>query len=211
MKPSTYLPLQFKAKDDALAWTLMQEHPLATLISVDDEGVPFTTHLPLHRVTGEGQGLLLGHVAKGNPHWQYLQARPSALVIFRGPQGYLSPTVYPDLVRVPTWNYLAVHCQVEASLIPEAEAKDHLLKQLIAQHEPAYAAQWRSLPTDYQDKMLSAIVGFSLRIVNVESKLKLNQHRPEAHAAMRKQYARGTADEQALAVWMDRLGMGLNP
>ena len=205
---STYLPPQFKAKDEALAWTLMQEHPLATLISVDDEGHPFTTHLPLFRVADEGAGALLGHVAKGNPHWRYLQARPQALVVFRGPHGYLSPTVYPDLVRVPTWNYVAVHCQVEASLIEASQAKDHLLKQLIAQHEPAYADQWRSLPSDYQDKMLSAIVGFSLRILHVEAKLKLNQHRPESHDAMRAQYAAGTPQEQALAVWMDRLGMG---
>ena len=205
---SIYLPPQFKAKEAELVWTLMQEHPLATMISVDDEGLPFTTHLPLFRDAGSEEGTLLGHVAKANPHWRFLQSRPRALVVFRGPHGYMSPSVYPDLVRVPTWNYLAVHCDVEATLIEAPQAKDHLLKQLIAQHEPGYAAQWRSLPGDYQDKMLSAMVGFSLRIQRVDAKFKLNQHRPESHATMRAQYAQGTPDEQALGVWMDRLGMG---
>ncbi len=72
-----------------------------------------------------------GHCAKPNPQWRYLQARPRALVSFLGPHAYLSPSVYPDLARVPTWNYLAVHCTVEARLVEGADEKDALLKRLI--------------------------------------------------------------------------------
>ena len=75
---------------------------------------------------------LLGHCAKPNPHWRYLQERPAALVTFLGPHAYLSPSVYPDVARVPSWNYLAVHCTVRASLIEDPAAKDALLKELIA-------------------------------------------------------------------------------
>ena len=138
-----YLPPQFKAKDEAHALALMREHPFASLISTDETGLPYVTHLPLH-VQEEGEGMvLLGHVAKPNPHWRYLQARPQALVTFLGPHAYMSPKVYPDLARVPTWNYLAVHCTVQAALVEEPAAKDALLKKLIGDHEPSYAAQWR--------------------------------------------------------------------
>ncbi len=202
-----YLPAQFNAKDEAHALALMRAHPFANLISVDDAGFPCVTHIPLHLAQHEGQHVLLGHCAKANPHWRYLQARPQALVTFMGPQAYMSPQVYPDLTRVPTWSYLAVHAQVEATLVEEPHAKDHLLKQLIGDHEPAYAAQWRGLAEDYQGKMLSAIVAFELRITELQCKLKLNQHRPESHVAMHAAYSQGTADEQALADWMVKLGM----
>ena len=202
-----YLPPQFNAKDEAHALAIMRAHPFASLISMDDEGAPFVTHLPFHLIRRDDQHVLLGHCAKPNPHWRYLQSRPQALVTFMGPQAYMSPQVYPDLTRVPTWSYLAVHVKVEATLVEEPQAKDRLLKQLIGDHEPAYAAQWRGLAEDYQHKMLNGIVAFELRITEMQCKLKLNQHRPESHAAMHAAYAQGSPSEQALADWMVKLGM----
>jgi transcriptional regulator len=208
-----YLPPQFKSTDRAVAAALMRAHPFASLISVDDDGLPYVTNLPLvleeRAVPGqdEPQFVLLGHVAKPNPHWRYLQARASAVVTFLGPHAYMSPSVYPDLARVPTWNYLTVHCTVQASLIDAPQAKDALLKKLIGEHEPAYAEQWRGLGEEFAHKMLAGIVAFELPVTQLQCKLKLNQHRPEAHARMKAVYRAGTPDEQALAVWMDRLGM----
>ncbi|MEP6826270.1 MAG: FMN-binding negative transcriptional regulator, partial [Ramlibacter sp.] len=139
-----YLPPQFKAKDEALARQLMREHPFASLVSVDDEGVPYVTHLPLHldEPGADGELVLLGHCARPNAHWRFLQARPTAVVTFMGPHAYLSPKVYPDLARVPSWNYLAVHCTVQSTLVEDPLAKDRLLKKLIGDHEPPYAEQW---------------------------------------------------------------------
>ena len=202
-----YLPPHFKAKDEAHALAVMREHPLASLISQDDEGFPFVSHIPLHLTQRDGQCILLGHCAKANPHWRYLQARPQTLVTFMGPQAYLSPQVYPDLARVPTWNYLAVHARVEATLVDDPQANDRLLKQLIADHEPAYAAQWRGLDGAFQEKMLHGIVAFELRITELQCKLKLNQHRPESHVALYAMYRQGTPTEQVLARWMVRLGL----
>ncbi|VTU20654.1 Protease synthase and sporulation protein PAI 2 [Variovorax sp. SRS16] len=203
-----YMPPQFDAKDRTLAAELMRSHPFANLISNDDEGLPFVTHLPLVlEERGEGALALLGHCAKPNPHWRYLRARPTAVVSFLGPHAYLSPSVYPDLARVPTWNYLAVDCTVQARLIEEPAEKDALLKRLIAQHEPSYAQQWRELGEEFQLRMLQGIVGFELEVTALQCKLKLNQHRREAHVAMYAAYSQGTPDEQALAGWMQRLGM----
>jgi len=202
-----YLPPQFNVRDRAIACELIRAHPFASLISTDDAGLPLVTHLPLHLQERGDTLVLLGHVAKPNPHWRYLQARPTAVVTFLGPHAYMSPKVYPDLARVPTWNYLAVHCTVQATLIEDPLAKDRLLKQLIADHDPSYAEQWRGLGEEFAHRMLAGIMAFELEVSELQCKLKLNQHRPEAHAAMKSAYASGNENERALADWMDRLGM----
>jgi transcriptional regulator len=202
-----YLPPQFNSDSRIHALTLIRDHPFASLISVDDTGLPFVSHIPLHLEQHGDQPVLLGHCAKANPHWRYLQARPQAVVTFMGPHAYLTPKVYPDLLRVPTWNYLAVHCTVQARLIEDPDEKDKLLKKLIADHEPAYAQQWRILGPEFAQKMLAGIVGFELRVTELQCKLKINQHRPESHAAMKAMYLSGDASERALAVWMERLGL----
>jgi transcriptional regulator len=202
-----YLPPQFKGQLDDHAVPLIQQNPFASLISVDDAGLPYVTHLPLHLEQNGTQLVLLGHVARPNPHWRYLQARPQAVATFLGPHAYMSPKVYPDLTRVPTWNYLAVHCTVRATLVEEPPAKDQLLKKLIGDHEPAYAEQWRGMSEGFREQMLAGIVAFELEVTQWQCKLKINQHRPEAHAAMKSAYAAGNENERALAQWMDRLGL----
>lgn len=202
-----YMPPQFAAKDPAIARELMRAHPFASLISNDNDGLPFVTHLPLH-LLGEASGLvLLGHVAKPNPHAAFLRERPKAVVTFMGPHAYMTPRVYPDLTRVPTWSYLAVHCTVQARPVDSFDDKDRLLKHLIHDHDLAYADQWRGLGEDYQHKMMQGIVAFELHVTELQCKVKLNQHRPESHAAMLAAYAQGNADEQSLAGWMRRLGL----
>jgi len=145
-----YLPGQFDPKDPQVAIDIMQAHPFASLISTDDAGLPFVTHLPVH--------------------WE-------------------------------------VHCVVDGSVLDGHDAKDALLKQLIADHEPAYADQWRGLSEDYTTKMLGAIVAFSLKIINIQCKVKVNQHRPEAHARMLEIYDAGGPDDQALGAWMRKMGL----
>jgi len=202
-----YLPKHFEQQDRALALEAMRTHNFAMLVGNDDAGAPFISHLPLVVSERDGEILIEGHVAKPNPHWRYLQARPPVLAVFQGPHAYLSPRMYPDLMRVPTWNYIAVHAYGEAKLVEDPQGKDALLKRLIAIHEPAYAQQWRDLGEEYQLKMLMGIVGFEISVTRLEAKFKMNQHRKEAHAPTYAAYSKGTADERALALWMERLGL----
>lgn len=200
-----FLPPQFDRPEHARA--LMRAHPLAQLVSVDEQGFPFVTPLPL-KLEERGQVcVLLGHVARPNPHASYLADRPESLVSFMGPQAFMPASVYPDLQRVPTWNYLTVQARVRARLLEGEEAKDCLLKQLIADHDAPYAAQWRALPEDYAHRMLAAIVAFELEVTELQCKVKINQHRPESHAAMHAAYAQGNEAERQLAQWMQRLGL----
>lgn len=202
-----YIPTQFKSDEVADAVELMRKHSFATLICNDDDGQPFVSYLPLHADVGERDGKpwpsLLGHVARANPHWKYLQNRGTALVSYLGPHAYMSPTVYPDTMRVPPWNYLAVQCRARVRLLNERAEIDQMLDKLIEDDDPSYLAQWRSLSENYHSKMIAMIVGFELEITELQCKLKLNQHRPESHAALRRTFASGSE----LLSWMDRLKM----
>ena len=214
--PSLYMPRQFASTELAHALTIMRQHPLATFTSTDDDGFPFVSYLPIYAETqpdaaGGDTLTLWGHLSRANPHWKLLAQRPQALVAFRGAHSYLSPSVYPDVQRVPTWNYVAVHCHVQVELVDDPEDKDSLLKCLIGEHEPAYAEQWRGLDADYTRKMLAAIVGMRMRVLRWDCKLKLNQHRTESVDAMRAAYQAhaelGDDNAAELLQWMERLHM----
>ena len=203
-----YLPAAFASDNPDHALCLMRAHPFATLISTDEEGFPFATQLPLHvQPQADGQWTLLGHIAKANPQGKHLQARSQALVCFHGPHAYMSPSVYPDAARVPTWSYVSLHCKVQVRWVDDVQDKDRMLKALIGDHEPAYAAQWRAQDPQWAHAMLQGIRAMELEVVQWQCKLKLNQHRPESHAALHAAYAQGGPHEQALAQWMERLGM----
>jgi len=202
-----YIPRHFDAPDRAMTLKVMRAHNFATLISVDAEGTPIATHLPTV-VEEDGASVVLHfHLARANPHSAILRENEAGMVAYLGPHAYMSPSVYPDIKRVPTWNYIAIHAYGDVEELTGNEAKDALLKSLIAIHEPAYADQWRALDPQFQESMLGAISAFRMTVTKLESKFKLNQHRKEAHAAMKAKYAAGTENEQALVQWMDRLGL----
>ena len=205
-----YLPKQFDHRDPQVTCRLLREHPLATLISTDEAGAPYLSHLPLKLDQTGSDGmpcLLLGHLARANPQVPHLSQRPQVWLSFMGPHAFMSTRVYPDLQRVPTWNYLSVQIKAQVRVLEGEEAKDAMLKQLISDHDPAYAAQWRSLPESYTHGMLNGIVAFELQVHEVQTKIKLNQHRPESHPAMYLAYSQGGPHERELAQWMLDLGM----
>lgn len=217
-----YLPKQFNHPDPAIAQRIMREHPLASIVSVGSDGFPVLSHIPMHwqatslwsddpqgasASTSNEHGFFLGHCARANPHAQLLATQAEALVSFMGPQAYMSPAVYADKERVPTWSYLAVQARVRTRIIDPHTDRDRLLKCLIADHEPAYAKQWRGLPETYTVAMLNGIVAFEMQITDLQCAVKLNQHRPEAHAAMHAAYRAGNEQEQAIAAWMHKVGL----
>jgi transcriptional regulator len=163
------------------------------------------THLPLV-VKDEGEhGLLEGHFARANRHWQAL-AGEETLVVFPGPHSYVSPTLYVDPLSVPTWNYIAVHAYGTLALIEDEAGKDALLSGLIQANEPASAVRWRTMPDSYRRSMLAGIVGFRIPIARIEGKFKISQNRDETERRnVQAAQAGGTPDQKALAAWMARL------
>jgi transcriptional regulator len=205
-----YTPSFNRVSDRAVLLDAMRQNPFAVLFgpvpAANPDAAPVATHLPLV-VSDEGpHGLIEGHFAKANGHWSAL-AGAETLVVFSGPHGYVSPALYEEELSVPTWNYVAVHAWGRVELVEADDAKDAILKRLIAQHEPGYASRWNALPEGFRRSMLSGIVGFRIEIERIEGKFKLSQNRSSADRdRVRAAHAAGTVDEQQLARWMQRLG-----
>jgi transcriptional regulator len=163
------------------------------------------THLPLV-VKDEGEhGLLEGHFAKANPHWQALAGRET-LVVFAGPHSYVSPALYTEELSVPTWNYIAVHAYGTLLLVDDAPGKEALLASLIAANEPAFMDRWRAMPDGFRRTMLAGIIGFRIPIARIEGKFKLSQNRkPQERRNVHAAQSAGSPDERVLAQWMERL------
>src|SRR5579863_5280586 len=122
-----YTPKFNQVSDRAILIEAMQAYSFAILIgplgSSAETAAHHATHLPLV-VKDEGpHGMVEGHFAKANPHWQSLANRET-LVIFPGPHSYVSPSLYAEELSVPTWNYIAIHAYGQLELIEDDPGKD---------------------------------------------------------------------------------------
>lgn len=174
-----YIPNANRVDEQAQLLAFMQAHSFATLVSLV-QGELFATHLPLVVAVAGEQITLRGHLAKANPHWQEWVTQREVLVIFQGPHAYISPSHYEKWESVPTWNYIAAHAYGSVQLVQEEAGLLATLGELIAATEPAYQAQWDSLPDKFRAGMLNGIVAFEITVTRLEGKFKLSQNRPLA-------------------------------
>jgi transcriptional regulator len=204
-----YSPKFNQVTDRDLLIEAMQAYSFAILIgpqSTPEAPSPLVaTHLPLV-VKDEGEhGLIEGHFAHANPHWQSLASR-EVLVVFPGPHSYVSPSNYIDPLSVPTWNYIAVHAYGTLQLVEDNDGKEALLAGLIQSTEPAFAEKWNAMPHGFRRTMLAGIQGFRISIARIDGKFKISQNRdPRERINVQATHAAGTDDQRALAAWMARL------
>ncbi len=175
-----YIPEHFLQEDRALLLDLMRADSFALLISAGLDGVPFVTHLPMIIRDGAESVVIEGHMARANPHWQYLEKDPRALIVFSGPHAYVSPSLYESKENVPTWNYVTVHAYGQVKLAHDMPEKHAAQTRLIDALEPEYQPQFDALRPVYVQGRLSAIVAFEMLVARLEGKFKLSQNRPMA-------------------------------
>jgi transcriptional regulator len=198
-----YIPKHFQITDTAWCHALMQAQSFAAMITADDAGVPFATHLPILVDPARGPlGTLRGHVARANPHWRYLSAGRPTLVIFAGAHAYVSPSWYATHPSVPTWNYVAVHATGAGALVEDPETVKTLLADLVRTYESSGPAAWslEGLPADYLAGMQRGIVAFEIPIERLEGKAKLSQNRDAVDQARTREALAAADDPLARAV-----------
>ena len=178
-----YVPPAFKEEEPAKLFNFIRQYSFGVLFSGQEENL-LASHLPFLTNETIGQkGILLSHMAKANNHWQVLEGR-EVLVVFQGPQAYLSPSWYEEVEVVPTWNYAAVHVYGKFLTTNEGETRE-TLERMVGFYEATLAKPWKleSLPKDFFEKLLKMIVGFKIEINRLEGKWKLSQN----HSAERRQ------------------------
>ena len=205
-----YLPRHFTEERVHFLHRLIEAHPLGTLVTPGPDG-PEANHLHFE-ISPEPApfGTLRGHVARANPVWRSAVSGAPALVIFHGPDGYVSPSLYPskreDARVVPTWNYLVVHAHGTLRAIEDPAWLRAFVERLTRRHEASRREPWQvsDAPEDFIASMLRGIVGLELPVAKLVGKSKLSQNRSPAdrRAALEGLRREGGAAGEALAAWM---------
>ena len=177
-----YRPDHFRVDDIAEMHALMRARPLAALVSASASGL-YATHLPTV-LKNEGEfGAIECHLARANPHWKDLAEGGEALMIFQGPEAYITPNWYATKAEtgkaVPTWNYVAVHAYGRPQVMQDKDWLRRHVGDLTTQQEAYEPHPWKvaDAPESYIEVMLRGIVGFRFDIARLEGKWKMNQNR----------------------------------
>ncbi len=180
-----YIPAHFDEHSGDAIGALLDAHPLGALVVNGPRGLD-ANHLPFRFEPDAGpHGRLLAHVARANPVWTEIADGAQVLVIFRGPQAYVSPNWYPSKHeahrQVPTWNYQVVHVHGRLRIHDDAKFVRQVVARLTQTHEARTgdARPWRmgDAPADYLDGLIQAIVGIEVEIERIEAKSKLGQNK----------------------------------
>jgi transcriptional regulator len=184
-----YLPRHFQEDRVDVIAGVIRDHPLATLVSLAEDGL-LATHLPmLWDPEPAPLGTLTGHVARPNPHARVTASHVDSLAIFTGPQAYVSPSWYPSKREhgkvVPTWNYMVVHACGPLRTIDDAAWVRTFVTRLTAIHERDQTQPWRieDAPASFIERVLAGIVGLEMPVRRFEGKWKLSQNRADADVA----------------------------
>jgi transcriptional regulator len=175
-----YIPKHFSINETAACHQVIVENGFGELVTLDDAGLPFVSHLPFLIDPARGvSGTLMAHMARANPQWQHFVNGKPALAVFRGPHAYISPAWYATHPAVPTWNYVAVHAYGMPKIVNAPAATEDILRRLVDANEAANGTTWRmdGLTEQYLGSMMRAIVAFEIPIDRLEGKAKLSQNR----------------------------------
>jgi transcriptional regulator len=183
-----YLPKAFEQLDVGTLQQFVRAHPFAALVTMTSSGLN-GNHLPFLIDTEPAPyGTLRGHVARANPIWRE-SSGADALVIFQGPDSFISPSWYPTKREtgsvVPTWNYVVVHAHGRLRVIEDRDWLRAHVEALTNRHEEGREAPWAvtDAPADYIEKLVGAIVGIEMPVTRLVGKWKLGQNRTERDRA----------------------------
>lgn len=183
-----YLPAHFEEKRAEVLHALVRDEPLGLLVTHGDAGLQANSVPFLLDAEAGPHGTLRAHVARANPLWRDGAGR-EALVVFQGPQAYVSPGWYPAKAEhgkvVPTWNYVMVQARGTLRAIDDPRWLHALVSRLTATHEATQSKPWAvgDAPPDYIETMLRAIVGIEIELTALTGKWKVSQNRSAADRA----------------------------
>ena len=172
---------EFTETDQEAVIAFMKEHPLVTLIG-NDEGRSVATQVPvlLHEVNG--RIILRGHIMRKTDHHLAFEKNQQALVLFTGPNCYVSASWYSERGIGSTWNYMTVHARGNIRFM-DAAFTLQLIKDLTHKYEDLQAQPElveNMEQEDYVQPMIKAIAGFELEIESLYPIFKLSQNRDAA-------------------------------
>ena len=171
----------FKEKDRQIILDFIEENPFAFLTGSNLSGNQVATQIPILIEERQGDLFLQGHIMRNTDHHKAFVENPNALVVFTGPNTYVSASWYSNSQIGSTWNYMSVHINGQMNFMPEADLI-LFMKKLTLKFEKGNTQSptiYDNLPDKFLNKMMPAIVGFEIKADRVENVFKLSQNRDE--------------------------------
>jgi transcriptional regulator len=181
-----YQPAPHRKDDLQAQHALIRSQPLGLLVSAGPGGLEANSIPFLLDSSASKLGTLRAHMARANGQWRSLDGSTEALVIFQGPDRYISPSWYATKREtgkvVPTWNYLMVQVRGRPRAIEDPAWLRAQIEELTRTHEGRRPAPWAvdDAPADFVAMQIKAIVGVEMEIASIEGKWKASQNRPAA-------------------------------
>jgi len=203
-KPDVFAP-----SGDEQVLRLVLEHPLAWIVS-HEAGDFHATPMPLRpRVAGDGRiEALEGHLPRSSSLHAALRRDGRALLLFAGPQGYVSPSWVSNRTWAPTWNFAVVQFVVDFAFDETPARLDAHLHDLVDAMERGRPGAWRLKEMGARYETLKRmIVPFDATVLEQRARFKLGQDEKDAvFAEITAALDRSGAD--TLAAWMRMLNPG---
>ncbi len=180
-----YQPPAFVEDRLPVLHALIRAHPLATLITAGPGGL-MANFVPFILSDGGEKGTLSAHIAKANDQVDALRAGAETLVVFHGPEAYITPSWYASKTEhgrvVPTWNYAVVQVRGTPRLIDDLAWLRAQIGALTSSQENRRAPPWSvaDAPEAFISDQIKAIIGVEIPILTIEGKWKVSQNRPAA-------------------------------
>ena len=184
-----YQPPHFREDRLAVQHALIRSHSLGLLITAGPGGLQANFIPFLVMAEGSERGTLRAHLARANPQVEELAAVAECLVVFQGPQHYISPSLYATKREtgkvVPTWNYITVHAWGRPRVIDDAGWLRGQVDDLTNHNERSRADPWlvSDAPEPFVAAQIKGIIGLEIPIARIEGKWKVSQNRPAADQA----------------------------
>lgn len=195
----------FQEPDFTRIKAFLHAHPFVTLTGVDAQNKPVATQVPVLISGKDGQLILRGHLMRKTDHHKAFIHNPHVLALFTGPHTYVSASWYANPQQGSTWNYMTVHAKGELKFLEETELTN-ILRDLTTHFErgPNTPGGFDTLPAEYIQQLIKAIVGFEIMVTDIENVFKLSQNRDEAsYLRIIDELKKGTADAQYIAREME--------
>jgi transcriptional regulator len=184
-----YQPPHFREDRIEVQHDLIRAHPLGLLITAGPGGLRANPLPFLVDPEDSPRGRLRVHLARANPQWRELAAVEQCLVVFQGPQQYISPTWYLTKREtgkvVPTWNYVTVHAWGRPRVVDDDTWLRRQIEDLTRLMEGARPAPWAvdDAPAQFIASQMKGIIGVEIPIDRIEGKWKVSQNRVEVDRA----------------------------
>lgn len=166
----------FQEEDPDKVIDFMHANSFAIITGIGTE-YPVATQIPLAIEVTETGIILKGHLMKNTDHHKAFAKNEKVLVVFTGPHCYVSASWYNDAQTASTWNYMTV--QAKGKIIFTDDAGTHkAIESVTNQYEGTEStAAFKNIPEEYTNRLLKAIIGFTIEVENLDNVFKLSQNK----------------------------------